>query len=328
MTKTILIFLLTMLIFMCGSKSFAQVSKYQKAAEQGNAEAQYSVGLFYRYGDGGVKKDMSKAVYWYRKAADQGHTGAACDLGVMYEYGDEGFPKDPAKAVYWYRKAAELGSTAAQIDMARCYEFGKLGITIDPVKAVYWYRKAAEQGDFGGQYCLGECYQFGKGVKKDSAKAVYWYRKAAAQGSYVAEKKLEQFKDMPIVIDFAIDKAILTINNGGDEDDYEMTDVNVLRIYRYGKIEYGNKQKMIKLTTFTRAEPNLINLVELSEDFKGVSVTLYIDELLDVILIVYSDSLDKNNNKEIIFACNEKEKIKLKKIYELVKQNRFITEEW
>lgn len=243
---------------MCGSKSFAQVSKYQKAAEQGNAEAQYSVGTFYKYGGGGVKKDLTKAAYWYRKAA--------------------------------------------------------------------------EQGNFGGQYRLGECYQFGKGVKKDSAKAVYWYRKAAAQGLYVAEKKLEQFKDMPIVIDFAIDEVFVESVKDGVKDEYKITDVDVLRIYRYGKIEYGNKQKMFKLTTFTRADVNEFsdNSVELGKDWGFETVMLYadVDYRISMDMIQYLYSKGPNDEKTITFFCNAKENIKLKKILELVKQNKFISEEW
>lgn len=41
---------------------------YLKAARQGDAEAQFYLGLCYNYGDG-VEKDLSEAVVWFRKAA-------------------------------------------------------------------------------------------------------------------------------------------------------------------------------------------------------------------------------------------------------------------
>ena len=44
---------------------------YLKAARQGDAEAQFYLGLCYNYGDG-VEKDLSEAVIWFRKAAVQG----------------------------------------------------------------------------------------------------------------------------------------------------------------------------------------------------------------------------------------------------------------
>jgi len=66
------------------------------------------------YTDGrGVPKDEAKAVHWYEKAAEQGYANAQNNLGNMYTDG-RGVPKDDAKAVQWYQKAAEQGHTDAQ----------------------------------------------------------------------------------------------------------------------------------------------------------------------------------------------------------------------
>lgn len=48
---------------------------YLKAARQGDAEAQYNLGVCYRKGYG-VEKDLTEAVKWLRKAADQGFAEA------------------------------------------------------------------------------------------------------------------------------------------------------------------------------------------------------------------------------------------------------------
>ena len=48
---------------------------YRKAAEQGNATAQYNIGVCYDNGYG-VTKDYAEAVKWYRKAAAQGYDSA------------------------------------------------------------------------------------------------------------------------------------------------------------------------------------------------------------------------------------------------------------
>jgi TPR repeat protein len=42
---------------------------WRPLAEQGDARAQWSLGLMYHYGDG-VTKDLKEAVRWYRKAAE------------------------------------------------------------------------------------------------------------------------------------------------------------------------------------------------------------------------------------------------------------------
>jgi TPR repeat protein len=77
---------------------------YRKAAEQGNAVAQYSLGGMYFIGSG-VEQDNEQAVFWYRKAAEQGQVDAQCILGWMYANG-RGVEQDDRQAAFWYRKAA------------------------------------------------------------------------------------------------------------------------------------------------------------------------------------------------------------------------------
>ncbi|MNY77232.1 Sel1 repeat protein [compost metagenome] len=56
------------------------------AAEQGNANAQFNLGL--RYASGvGVAKDLHKAAYWYRQAASQGHQAARKKLEALASSG-------------------------------------------------------------------------------------------------------------------------------------------------------------------------------------------------------------------------------------------------
>jgi TPR repeat protein len=46
-----------------------------------------------------VLKDDKKAVYWYQKAADQGQAQTQFNLGVKYAFG-KGVLKDDKQAVY------------------------------------------------------------------------------------------------------------------------------------------------------------------------------------------------------------------------------------
>ncbi len=152
---------------------------WRKAAERGDARAETCLGLCYEYGKG-VKKDTAEAVKWYRKAAEHGETFAQNNLGFYYDNGN-GVEKDAKEAVKWYRKAAELGLADAQSSLGWHYLTGN-GVGKDEVEAVKWYRKAAEQGDAYAQCCLGVCYRNGAGVEKDTKEAVKWYLKAAEQG--------------------------------------------------------------------------------------------------------------------------------------------------
>jgi hypothetical protein len=94
-------------------ESYVQaVQWYRKAAEQGHAGAQYSLGRMYDLG-WGVAEDNVQAGEWYRKAAEQGHAGAQYNLGIMYDHG-WGVAKDNDQAVQWYRRAAKQGYAMAQ----------------------------------------------------------------------------------------------------------------------------------------------------------------------------------------------------------------------
>ena len=97
-------------------------------------------------------KDYNQAVYWYRKAAEQGNATAQFNLGVFYASG-YGVNKDYYQAVYWYKRAAEQGNMYAQCNLGVCYESG-IGVNKDIEQAVFWYRKAAEQGYANAQKAL------------------------------------------------------------------------------------------------------------------------------------------------------------------------------
>ena len=78
--------------------------EFHKAAEQGNAEAQYHLGLMYYLGKGVVQDDV-EAVKWFTKAAQQNHASAQYNLGLTYHNG-KGVVQNYVTAVKWYTKAA------------------------------------------------------------------------------------------------------------------------------------------------------------------------------------------------------------------------------
>lgn len=49
-------------------------------AKQGDANAQYALGVMYNEG-GEAPKDHAQAVHWFRKSAEQGHAEAQAGLG-------------------------------------------------------------------------------------------------------------------------------------------------------------------------------------------------------------------------------------------------------
>ena len=59
-----------------------QLAEIRRLAEQGDAEAQYSLGWRYDEGEG-VPEDKAEAVKWYRLAAEQGNDDAKFSLDVI-----------------------------------------------------------------------------------------------------------------------------------------------------------------------------------------------------------------------------------------------------
>ena len=103
--------------FQIGKKAFEKgdwktaFEQWKVLAEQGDARAQFHLGVM--YGDGtGVNQDHQEAVKWYSFAAEQGDAKAQFNLGIMYEDGT-GVNQDYQEAVKWYSLSAEQGDAKA-----------------------------------------------------------------------------------------------------------------------------------------------------------------------------------------------------------------------
>lgn len=114
-------------------------------AEQGNTMAQCLLAGMYLRGDNVVPKDYVEAVKWYRKAAEQGLAGAQFSLGDCYDKG-VGVQQDMVEAMKWYRKAAEQGSAVATCALSNHYMKG-LGVLKNDVEALAWLTVTAVSGD-------------------------------------------------------------------------------------------------------------------------------------------------------------------------------------
>ena len=175
----------------------------RKSAEQGDARAQFKLGVDYFTGVGAIQ-DYKEAAKWWTKAAEQGDADAQYRLGMFYRNGN-GVTKDEKEAVRWWTKSAEQGNAEAKsslekLRLTKAAEQGDAAAQCDlgvfclykntkyyHQEAVKWFTKAAEQGNAKAQYFLGECHLEGIGVEKDEKEAVNWYTKSAEQGNAVAQ---------------------------------------------------------------------------------------------------------------------------------------------
>lgn len=85
----------------------AAFTGFKKLGEQGNAKAQFNLGLMYHSGRG-VPEDDQQAMAWYRKAAEQGDADAQYNLGEMYR-NERSTLKDEQSAYFWLLLASAQG---------------------------------------------------------------------------------------------------------------------------------------------------------------------------------------------------------------------------
>lgn len=150
---------------------------YRKAAEQGNADGQFTLALWLWHGQE-VERDKFEAVRWWRKAADQGRSDAQFWLAGAYRSGEGGLPIDLKEAAKWYRRSAEQGFEESQSSLGEMFSKGE-GLPRDDREAVRWFRKAARQNCASGQHYLAEMYAAGRGVRKNEKEAARLYLLAA-----------------------------------------------------------------------------------------------------------------------------------------------------
>ena len=83
------------------------VEELRRMGEQGDADAQYQLGILYHEGST-VPKDDAQAVQWFKRAAEQGFVRAQSTLGAYYWAG-RGVPQDYSKAYFWSQLALAQG---------------------------------------------------------------------------------------------------------------------------------------------------------------------------------------------------------------------------
>jgi TPR repeat protein len=173
-----------------GLASRQELTLLRRAAEQGNVEAQWQLGLLYASGEG-LDLNFVEAASWIERAAEQGFVRAQSVLAWLYANG-LGVEHDDGKAGYWYRRAAEQGSAKDQYMVATMYRFGRYGVGRDPAAMIQWYQLAAQQGFAPAQLALGLLLVQGKELLPDYETAFQWLSLAHVNGSRRAGEAIHE----------------------------------------------------------------------------------------------------------------------------------------
>lgn len=178
---------------------------FRKAAGKyynGNADAQYNIGIAYANGYG-VKKDFREAGEWFSRAKENGSADAENALQqivsiltegsenndaeaqwnlAFYYANGYGIPKDEEKAMELIQKSAENGYSEAQLFSAWGYYNGRYGFPQDAEKAKKWFAKAAENNNAEAQYIMTD-------YAENEAEKIAWLTKSA-ENNYVDAQAL------------------------------------------------------------------------------------------------------------------------------------------
>lgn len=158
---------------------------YKNAADLGQMEAQYIIGLYYSLGAEGYPKDESKAILWLTKAAEQGKPEAQGMVATDYFHGN-GVEQNINTAIFWFQKASTSGDIISQRTLADIYFYGDF-VPRDYKLALELYYKAANLGDDYSQLMIGNIYNKGLGVDKDKSFAATWFQKSANKNNAEAQ---------------------------------------------------------------------------------------------------------------------------------------------
>lgn len=204
-------------------RRFEKVEQWIMAAERGDADAQYTLGLAYLDGKE-VYRNSHEGLWLLHYAAEQehGHAQIALDglndrvmrlrqASGLYTHANDQYHLNLAgsgefededvvgglERLERLHEAAEQGNVKAQTSLGDRYFRGDrvaqrvAGDWDDAdVVAVKWYAKAARRGDSRAQYKLGEMYGEGAGVEQSDRRMVKWMVRAALSGSLDAQRSL------------------------------------------------------------------------------------------------------------------------------------------
>ena len=213
---------------------------FDKAANQGNAEAQVILGTIYCCSNDEdfrsekgffrktlVHKNWGEAFNWFKKASAQGNLDAKYQLAHMHLSGIR-VERDVKNAMYLLGLLSKDGNKKAQVDLNMAIIGNRHGAQSSLIRAFSSIEQLANEGNLDAQLALGILYISSEEIKilealpqfpthlfpVDYEKAVYWFKKAADQGSVSALLRLEKLeKANKVVLDPETKEQIKNIDN-------------------------------------------------------------------------------------------------------------------
>lgn len=173
-------------------ESFSHLTDYLKeAASQGDANAQWKLGMLYLLGIGTCQKSEKNAVYWLNLAAEKGIPQAQFELGSLYLSGQGEQQKSIEEASKWFSLSADQGCPQALFQMGIVYLNGTCSFKQSDELAAKFFMLAAVKGISQALFNLGVLYEHGRGVQRSLSYAKHLYEIADGLGISEAKTRLD-----------------------------------------------------------------------------------------------------------------------------------------
>ena len=118
----------------------AEVAAFRVKAEGGDARAMRKLGVSYRKGTRGLKKDLTQSFMWLKRAADLKDAYALRTCGIAYLKG-EGVEQSNIRGCSMLSVAAGMGSEHACGILGFANAEGRYGFDKNPQEATLWFRE-------------------------------------------------------------------------------------------------------------------------------------------------------------------------------------------
>jgi hypothetical protein len=263
------------------------IEDIKKAAEGGDAEAQYLLGLAYNSGEG-VTEDPERTAYWLRRSATRGFSRAQFAFGQRLYWGWGGLKPDKKEGFEWWLVAAENGNASAMLAIGETYLYGREGVPgEDLAQAEKYYNQALLLGNLEAETNLGFLYGMKatkaqkagatKSFEQASEKKLAYFQSAAQKGSSSGMYQLAYMYRFGDYVKVDLQKAIEWYTKStaaGNADAAEALG----QLYAYDSTELGKAQpeeaaKYFRIAIGLRSETAGIELADLIRNGKVKSKT-------------------------------------------------------
>ena len=173
------------------TSDLAAFGHMKEAAARGMADAQYELAGMYSSGRG-TKTDKAAAIEWARRAAEQEHQPGQLFLGrLLLESSDKAVSAEGAQ---WLDRAAAAGNRQAALVLSAALARGENNLAKDELRAERLVKPLADNGDADAQFILAWLYAFAEKFADRRALARDYLQKAVDGGHPQAGKALEELR--------------------------------------------------------------------------------------------------------------------------------------